>query len=184
MNSFVEEKYSEEDESLLVFGSIGRSRFHRKNRKGYQAWIYNVVLHLLYDPEAAADLTQEILIQVIGKLPQFLGESRLATWIYKIALNYAFRAKRSEAKKISRARKDFYQFMNSKCGLVRNENPCRCARKTKGFNRIGNRKSERIKILQRIPPIYLSRNVRGKSQRCLMSMWNRVMLLCIVNINS
>ncbi|WP_244939978.1 RNA polymerase sigma factor [Leptospira adleri] len=137
MNSFVEEKYSEEDESLLVFGSIGRSRFHRKNREGHQVLIYNVVLRLLYDPESAADLTQEILIQVIGKLPQFRGESRLATWIYKIALNYAFRAKRSEAKKKSRARKDFYQFINSKCGLVPNENPCRCARKTKGFIELG-----------------------------------------------
>lgn len=35
--------------------------------------------------------------------------------------------------KLSRARKDLYNFMNRKCGLIRKENPCRCKGKTKGF---------------------------------------------------
>jgi RNA polymerase sigma factor (sigma-70 family) len=35
--------------------------------------------------------------------------------------------------RLARARKDLYQFMNRKCGLVNTANPCRCARKTKGF---------------------------------------------------
>ena len=35
--------------------------------------------------------------------------------------------------RLSRARRDLYSFMNEKCGLVRKENPCRCARKTRGF---------------------------------------------------
>jgi len=39
--------------------------------------------------------------------------------------------------KLSRARKDLYNFMNNKCGLVRKENPCRCAGKTKGFIQVG-----------------------------------------------
>ncbi|OYQ42512.1 RNA polymerase sigma factor [Flavobacterium aurantiibacter] len=39
--------------------------------------------------------------------------------------------------KLSRARKDLYNFMNNKCGLIRKENPCRCAGKTKGFIRAG-----------------------------------------------
>jgi RNA polymerase sigma factor (sigma-70 family) len=34
---------------------------------------------------------------------------------------------------LSRARHDLYQFMTSQCGLVRPENPCRCAKKTRGF---------------------------------------------------
>jgi RNA polymerase sigma factor (sigma-70 family) len=34
---------------------------------------------------------------------------------------------------LSRARRDLYSFMNRKCGLVNEKNPCRCARKTKGF---------------------------------------------------
>lgn len=39
--------------------------------------------------------------------------------------------------RLSRARRDLYQFMDEKCGLVKRENPCRCARKTKGFMQLG-----------------------------------------------
>ena len=35
--------------------------------------------------------------------------------------------------RLSRARRELYQFMNGKCGLINEENPCRCARKTRGF---------------------------------------------------
>lgn len=38
---------------------------------------------------------------------------------------------------LSRARRDLYQFMNDKCGLVNTANPCRCARKAQGFMRHG-----------------------------------------------
>lgn len=38
---------------------------------------------------------------------------------------------------LSRARHDLYQFMNEKCGLVNQANPCRCARKAAGFMRNG-----------------------------------------------
>jgi RNA polymerase sigma factor (sigma-70 family) len=38
---------------------------------------------------------------------------------------------------LSRARQDLYQFMNNKCGLVNQANPCRCARKANGFMRNG-----------------------------------------------
>jgi RNA polymerase sigma factor (sigma-70 family) len=38
---------------------------------------------------------------------------------------------------LSRARHDLYQFMNDKCGLVNQANPCRCTRKARGFMRNG-----------------------------------------------
>jgi len=38
---------------------------------------------------------------------------------------------------LARARHDLYQFMNGKCGLVNQANPCRCARKATGFMRNG-----------------------------------------------
>jgi RNA polymerase sigma factor (sigma-70 family) len=34
---------------------------------------------------------------------------------------------------LTRARRDLYQFMNGQCGLVNEANPCRCAKKTRGF---------------------------------------------------
>ncbi len=35
--------------------------------------------------------------------------------------------------RLARARRDLHNFMNDKCGLVNRENPCRCAKKTRGF---------------------------------------------------
>ncbi len=34
---------------------------------------------------------------------------------------------------LARARRDLYSFMSNQCGLVNKENPCRCAKKTRGF---------------------------------------------------
>src|SRR6184192_2273826 len=39
--------------------------------------------------------------------------------------------------RLTRARRDLHNFMNDKCGLVRAANPCRCARKTRGFVKAG-----------------------------------------------
>jgi DNA-directed RNA polymerase specialized sigma24 family protein len=38
---------------------------------------------------------------------------------------------------LTRARRDLYQFMNDKCGLVNTANPCRCAKKTRSFMKAG-----------------------------------------------
>jgi RNA polymerase sigma factor (sigma-70 family) len=40
--------------------------------------------------------------------------------------------------RLARARRDLHNFMNDKCGLVNRENPCRCARKTRGFIQAGH----------------------------------------------
>ena len=39
--------------------------------------------------------------------------------------------------RLARARRDLHSFMNDKCGLVNPANPCRCARKTRGFIEAG-----------------------------------------------
>jgi RNA polymerase sigma factor (sigma-70 family) len=38
---------------------------------------------------------------------------------------------------LSRAKRDLYNFMQDKCGLVNSANPCRCAKKTKAFIEAG-----------------------------------------------
>jgi RNA polymerase sigma factor (sigma-70 family) len=38
---------------------------------------------------------------------------------------------------LSRARRDLYQFMNEKCGLVNLANPCRCKKKTRAYMQAG-----------------------------------------------
>ena len=39
--------------------------------------------------------------------------------------------------RLMRARKDLYYWMNKRCGLINEANPCRCARKTKGYIKAG-----------------------------------------------
>ena len=40
--------------------------------------------------------------------------------------------------RLARARRDLRNFMNDKCGLVNPANPCRCAKKTRGFIQAGH----------------------------------------------
>ena len=40
--------------------------------------------------------------------------------------------------RLTRARRDLASFMNDKCGLVNSANPCRCAKKTRGFIAAGH----------------------------------------------
>lgn len=40
--------------------------------------------------------------------------------------------------RLARARRDLHNFMNDKCGLVNHANPCRCAKKTRGFIQAGH----------------------------------------------
>ncbi len=40
-------------------------------------------------------------------------------------------------KQLSRAKADLFSFMDNKCGLINPDNPCRCAKKAKGFIKDG-----------------------------------------------
>ncbi len=47
---------------------------------------------------------------------------------------------------LSRARRDLYQFMQDKCGLVNKANPCRCAKKTRSFMQAGYVDPDRLQF--------------------------------------
>jgi RNA polymerase sigma factor (sigma-70 family) len=183
----------------------------------HQAWIYNIAVRMVFHPQDAEEVTQEVLVKVITKLSTFKGESKFRTWLYRIAANHVLNMKRrsaetkvttfadygaaidrtadldlpdrqgvpvdlpilvEEAKNgctmgmllcldrkqrliftlgeilgatdavgaevlemtaenfrqcLARARRDLHSFMNNQCGLVNKSNPCRCAKKTRGF---------------------------------------------------
>jgi RNA polymerase sigma factor (sigma-70 family) len=46
-------------------------------------------------------------------------------------------SRESFRQRLARARRDLHSFMNDRCGLVNRTNPCRCARKTRGFVEAG-----------------------------------------------
>lgn len=60
----------------------------------HQAFIYNVALRMVWNPEDAKDVTQEVLVKVVTKLGSFRGESAFRTWLYRIAVNHVLTMKR------------------------------------------------------------------------------------------
>lgn len=183
----------------------------------HQAWIYNIAVRMVFFPDAAEEVTQEVLIKAITHLSTFQGGSKFRTWLYRITTNHVLNMKRrggesapqtfsmyaaaindtpdldlpdpksvpvdlpvlveetkiacttgmllcldrkqrliftlgaifdvsdtvgSEVLEMSadnfrqclaRARRDLHSFMNHQCGLVNQNNPCRCPKKTQGF---------------------------------------------------
>src|ERR1700732_1537555 len=60
----------------------------------HQAWIYNIAVRMVFRPQDAEEVTQEVLVKVITKLSMFKGESRFRTWLYRIAANHVLNMKR------------------------------------------------------------------------------------------
>ena len=53
----------------------------------YQTTIFNLLVRLVHDEEAARDLTQDVFVTVFEKMDSFNYNYRFFSWIYRIALN-------------------------------------------------------------------------------------------------
>jgi RNA polymerase sigma-70 factor, ECF subfamily len=63
----------------------------------YAPRIYNLCRRMLGNEADAEDVTQQVFMQVIRKLPTFRHEAAFSTWLYRIAVNaaLAYRQKRA-----------------------------------------------------------------------------------------
>ena len=222
-NPFSEHAGGDEPDAVLVEAALsGDHRSLERLVERHQAWIYNIAVRMVFQPQDAEEVTQEVLVKVITRLASFRGESSFRTWLYRIAANHVLNMKRRQSESVtrtfsaygaaiertpdldlpdpnsvpvdvpllveeakvsctmgmllcldrrqrlvftlgeilgasdtvggevlemtaanfrqslSRARRDLYQFMNGQCGLVNEENPCRCTKKTRGFIQDGH----------------------------------------------
>ncbi|NMH86293.1 RNA polymerase sigma factor [Flavivirga algicola] len=71
---------------------------------------------------------EQRMIYIIGELFEFTDT--IGSEIMEIS-------KENFRVKLHRAKKQLYNFMDNKCGLINKSNPCRCARKTAGFIKMG-----------------------------------------------
>lgn len=53
----------------------------------YQQRIYNVCLRMLCNRDDAAEVSQDTMLRIIQHIGEFKGQSRLSTWIIRIAMN-------------------------------------------------------------------------------------------------
>jgi RNA polymerase sigma factor (sigma-70 family) len=221
-NPFAESVASDPEDRELVRQAQGGNREALEQLiTRHQAWIYNIVLRMVYHPQDAEDATQEILVKLITKLSTFAARSSFRTWLYRIVVNHVLNMNRGRAdlagwtftrfgnsldatpdmdlpdprsvpadvkllvdearigctsglllcldreqrliyilgdifgvtdlvgaelleisrenfrQKLARARRDLRNFVQDKCGLINETNPCRCAKKTQGFMNAG-----------------------------------------------
>ncbi|MDF3818659.1 RNA polymerase sigma factor [Leptospira sp. 96542] len=65
--------------------------------KIFQPKVFALSLKFLWDPDEAEDATQEILIKIITHLAGFRKESKLSTWVYRVATNHLINIKKSKS---------------------------------------------------------------------------------------
>jgi RNA polymerase sigma-70 factor, ECF subfamily len=68
--------------------------FNQNQRK-----VINTCYRLVLDKDAAQDITQEVFIKLYSSIDQFRGESRLSTWIYRIAVSKSLDYLRAQKRK-------------------------------------------------------------------------------------
>ena len=67
--------------------------------ENYQTPVYNTILGIVQSASDAEDIAQEVFIQVFRSIDQFKGESKLSTWIYRIATTKSLDFLRSKKSK-------------------------------------------------------------------------------------
>src|SRR6516165_784336 len=77
-----------EDERRLVERLVARDE-HAFNAlvRAYERRVFALVLRMIGTRAEAEDLAQEVFVQVFKAIGSFRGESKLSTWIYRIAIN-------------------------------------------------------------------------------------------------
>lgn len=89
---------SDSDMTLVKEFVSGRSEAFDRLYERHSTYVYNTCLSILGDPEDARDAMQETFVQLYRSLPKFRGQSKLSTWIYRIAVNKCMDFVRSRPK--------------------------------------------------------------------------------------
>jgi len=89
-------------EQLIKLAVTGDKNALEQLVTSVQGMVYNLALRMLWHPEDAKDVTQEILIKVITNLSSFQHRSEFKTWVYKLSTNTLINhKKRIQKKKLS-----------------------------------------------------------------------------------
>lgn len=67
-------------------GTASRERFFRQLVSEHQEMVVNTCYRFVFNREDAEDIAQEVFVEVFRSLENFREESKLSTWIYRIAV--------------------------------------------------------------------------------------------------
>lgn len=63
----------------------------------YAPRVYSMARRMVANDADAEDVTQEVLLQVVRKLPSFRGDSAFPTWLHRVTVNAALSHRRRQA---------------------------------------------------------------------------------------
>lgn len=87
------------DPDLIIRLQNGEQHAFKQLVDTWQHLVYNTVLNIVQDVQEAEDVAQEVFIQVYQSIKTFRGESKLSTWIYRVAITKALDAERKKKAK-------------------------------------------------------------------------------------
>ena len=77
----------------------GNNEAFRELVESYRDRVFNSCIGILQNAEDAEDITQEVFIEVFHSVKNFKAESKLSTWIYRIAVTKSLDHLRSKKRK-------------------------------------------------------------------------------------
>jgi len=101
MNPFTDTPPAEEGEDLIRRAQEGERAALEAIVREHQAWIYNTAVRMVYDPELAADITQDVLLKMITRLRGFAHRSSFRTWLYRILANHVLDLKKTGSERLA-----------------------------------------------------------------------------------
>lgn len=117
-NLLVNNMKNQESDLYLVKSAVKGNPAHlEKLILRHQDWIYNITLRMVYDPDDALDITQEIIIKIMTKLSTFNEhKASFRTWLYRIVANHVINIKKSRYKYT-------FDFDDAYFDMIPDENP-------------------------------------------------------------
>jgi RNA polymerase sigma factor (sigma-70 family) len=91
------------EQELLIRLQSGDESAFKALVETHQKRVFNTVLAILQDFEEAEDVSQEVFMEVYQSVKKFRGESKISTWLYRIATSKALEEirKKKTAKRFS-----------------------------------------------------------------------------------
>jgi RNA polymerase sigma factor (sigma-70 family) len=71
---------------LIVLLQQGNDTAFKELVQTYEKLVYNTTLSIVQNETVADDITQDVFIKVFQSISTFQGESKLSTWLYRIAI--------------------------------------------------------------------------------------------------
>ncbi len=75
------------EQSIIKKASKGDISAFEALVEAYETRLYNTAFRMVSNSEDAMDIVQEVFLKVYQALPDFRGDSKFSTWVYRVCVN-------------------------------------------------------------------------------------------------